>query len=79
MGMPKTRGCPYHCDTGLLPQKGKRDLNGEQSCTVSSSSRNPFFNRLQILICQTYRTTELCGKKAEKFDPGIYNSVHYPV
>ena len=35
MGMPKTRGCPYHCDTGLLPQKGKRDLNGEQSCTVT--------------------------------------------
>ena len=32
--MPKTRGCPYHCDTGLLPQKGKRDLNGEQLCTV---------------------------------------------
>ena len=35
MGIPKTRGCPYHCDTGLLPQKGKRDLNGEQSCTVT--------------------------------------------
>ena len=35
MGMPKTRGCPYHCDTGLPPQKGKRDLNGEQSCTVT--------------------------------------------
>ena len=35
MGMPKTRGCPYRCDTGLLPQKGKRDLNGEQSCTVT--------------------------------------------
>ena len=34
MGMPKTRGCPCHCDTGLLPQKGKRDLNGEQLCTV---------------------------------------------
>ena len=29
MGMPKTRRCPYRCDTGLLPQKGKRDLNGE--------------------------------------------------
>ena len=35
MGMPKTRGCPYHFDTGLLPQKGKRDLTGEQSCTVT--------------------------------------------
>ena len=34
MGIPKTPGCPYHCDTGLLPQKGKRDLNGEQICTV---------------------------------------------
>ena len=34
MGMPKTPGCPYHCDTGLLPQKGKSDLNGEQPCTV---------------------------------------------
>ena len=34
MGMPKTRGCPCHCDTGLLPQKGKRDLNGDQPCTV---------------------------------------------
>ena len=34
MGMPKTPGCPYHCDTGLLPQKRKRDLNGEQPCTV---------------------------------------------
>ena len=34
MGMPKTPGWPYHCDTGLLPQKGKRDLNGEQPCTV---------------------------------------------
>ena len=46
IGMPKTRGCPYHCDTGLLPQKRKRDLNGEQSCTVTvikevySSSKN---------------------------------------
>ena len=34
MGMSKTRGWRYHCDTGLLPQKGKRDLNGEQPCTV---------------------------------------------
>ena len=34
MGMPKTRGCQYHCDTGLLSQKEKRDLNGEQPCTV---------------------------------------------
>ena len=34
MEMPKTRGCPCHCDTGLLPQKGKRDLNGDQPCTV---------------------------------------------
>ena len=34
MGMPKTRGCPCHCDTGLLPQKRKRDLNGEQLCTI---------------------------------------------
>ena len=34
MGRPKTLGCPYHCDTGLLPQKGKRDLNEEQPCTV---------------------------------------------
>ena len=34
MGMPKTRGWPYHCDTGLLAQKGKRDLNGDQPCTV---------------------------------------------
>ena len=34
MGMPKTRGCPCHCDTGLLPQKGKRDLNGDQPCIV---------------------------------------------
>ena len=34
MGMPKTRECPCHCDTGLLPQKGKRDLNGDQPCTV---------------------------------------------
>ena len=23
---------PSHCDTGLLPQKGKRNLNGEQPC-----------------------------------------------
>ena len=37
MGMPapKTQGCSYHCDTGLLPQKRKRDLNGEQSCTLT--------------------------------------------
>ena len=34
MGRPKTPGCPYQCDTGLLPQKGKRDLNEEQPCTV---------------------------------------------
>ena len=34
MGMPKTPGCPCHCDTGLLPQKGKSDLNEEQPCTV---------------------------------------------
>ena len=34
MGMSKTRGWQYHCDTGLVPQKGKRDLNGEQPCTV---------------------------------------------
>ena len=26
---------PSHCDTGLLPQKGKRDLNGEQPCAVT--------------------------------------------
>ena len=34
MGMSKTRGWRYHCDTGLLTQKGKRDLNREQPCTV---------------------------------------------
>ena len=34
MGMPKAPECPYHFDTGLLPQKGKRDLNGDQPCTV---------------------------------------------
>ena len=34
MGMSKTRGWRYHCDTGLLPQKGKRDLYEGQPCTV---------------------------------------------
>ena len=43
------------------------------------SSRNLFFNRVQILFSQIHRTTELCEKKPEKFDPGIYNSIHYPV
>ena len=35
---------PSHCDTGLLPQKGKRDLNGEQPCAVTVF----FFYILQI-------------------------------
>ena len=43
-----------------------RDLELEESIFQSSSN-------------STYRTTELCGKKPEKFDPGIYNSTHYPV
>ena len=34
MRMPKTPERPYHRDTGLLRQKGKRDLNGDQPCTV---------------------------------------------
>ena len=55
-------------------------IEGKRSCTPRDLElEESIFQSSSNSICQTYRTTELCGKKPEKLDPGIYNSIHYPV